>query len=75
MATKAKAKGTPKRTGRRAKKYADYFAERAIPRKLRQIVRRNGVRAAREWAMKQPGALAPLEALLQQIGPFRSKRP
>lgn len=50
MATKSKsAKGLPKRTGKRAAKYARYYAGEN-DRKLRRILKRNGVKAASDWA-------------------------
>lgn len=45
-----KPKGLPKRTGRRAAKYARYYASTMPGRKLRHLLRRNGGDAARAWA-------------------------
>lgn len=47
---KKKAKGLPKRTGKRKGKIAHYFAGQYFRNKLRRILRRNGTKAAADWA-------------------------
>lgn len=60
---KKKPKGLPKRTGRRAAKYARYYLAVEKERKLRHLLRRNGRHAANEWA-KAHGADAVLQRLV-----------
>lgn len=52
MATqrKQKAKGLPKRTGKRKDRRARYYATRFLSNKLHRILARNGLVAARTWA-------------------------
>lgn len=52
MATqrKKKAKGLPKRTGKRKDRRARYYATRFLSNKLHRILARNGLAAARIWA-------------------------
>lgn len=47
---KTKAKGLPKRTGKRKQKIAAYYAGAYRRNKIRRILRRNGLEAATAWA-------------------------
>lgn len=61
-----KAKGTPKRTGKRHHKYLFYYQFRWAERKLRHILRRNGFAAAKAWA-EAHGALLTLHKLAGKL--------
>jgi hypothetical protein len=60
---KAKAKGLPSRTGRRAAKYTAYYATTNKARKLRHLLKRNGLRAAQAWAESHDA-----EGVLKRLG-------
>lgn len=64
---KKKAKGAPTSAGRRPGKYKGYYLLVWPGRKLRRILRRNGVAAARAWA-EVHGALMLFEKLKAQKG-------
>lgn len=47
---KEKQKGLPSRAGKRGYKYSKYFSDVMPTRKLRNLLKHNGLQAAKDWA-------------------------
>ena len=57
-----------KHLGRRKEQIARYYARTYVPRKLRHILKNNGVDAARSWADKNVESRVALRKIAEELG-------